>query len=383
MERTKQIFLVLFFAAFSTMLGMGIISPLLPLYADLMGAGGLWLGIIFSAFAISRSLFMPFVGRLSDRRGRKHILMAGLLVYSLISLAYISAENVWTLTLVRFVHGIASAMVVPIAMAIVGDISSVGKEGSVMGSFSVSLFLGVGAGPFIGGLINDSLGFDWVFAVMGLLSFFSFGLTVLFLPPPLEHRTAVVSQSAIHSLTGASRRMQVVTAFTFLIALSRGSLMVFVPIIGAVYGLSSFEVGVLLSANLLLMAVLQLPAGRVADRGRVRLLLIAGSALAAASLMLIPLTGNFWLLFAISCIMGLGNALSQPALMAVTVQEGRTIGMGTAMGIYNTVFGIGMIVAPLMGGAILDYTSPQAVFWFFGAMALLGCGVAALLMDRS
>lgn len=382
MEQTKQIFLVLFFAAFAAMLGMGIISPLLPLYADLMGASGLWLGIIFSAFAISRSIFMPFVGRLSDRRGRKHILMAGLLAYALLSFGYISAENVWTLSFVRFVHGIASAMVVPIAMAIVGDLSSVGKEGTLMGSFSVSLFLGIGAGPFLGGLINDWLGFDWVFATMGLLSFLSLGLTIFFLPPPMEHRSSIAGPGTAHSLAHASRRMQVVSAFTFLIALSRGSLMVFVPIIGAEYGLSSFEVGILLSANLLLMALLQVPAGRVADLGKVRMLLIAGSAIAAASLMLIPLTANFWLLLVISCIMGLGNALSQPALMAVTVQEGRTIGMGTAMGIYNMVFGIGMIVAPLLGGAVLDYTSASVVFWLFGIMAFLGCGTAALLMDR-
>jgi len=67
----KKTFPILALSVFSSMLGVGIISPLLPLYAENLGATGIWLGIIFSSFSISRTVFMPIIGRLSDRRGRK------------------------------------------------------------------------------------------------------------------------------------------------------------------------------------------------------------------------------------------------------------------------------------------------------------------------
>ncbi len=67
----KKAFITLFAVVFTAMLGMGIISPLMPLYAESMGASGLQLGLMYSGFALSRTIFMPIIGRLSDRRGRK------------------------------------------------------------------------------------------------------------------------------------------------------------------------------------------------------------------------------------------------------------------------------------------------------------------------
>jgi DHA1 family multidrug resistance protein-like MFS transporter len=102
MNTAKRIYNVLFISVFATMLGLGIVSPLLPIYAENLGATGIWLGIIFSAFALSRSVFMPIIGRISDRRGRKWIILIGMLAYAVLSLAYIIVESVYSLTAVRF-----------------------------------------------------------------------------------------------------------------------------------------------------------------------------------------------------------------------------------------------------------------------------------------
>ena len=125
----KKVFPILALSIFSSMLGVGIIAPLLPLYAENMGATGLWIGIMFAAFSVSRTLIMPIAGRLSDRRGRKLFLSIGLFTYALISLGYIWAGSVSQLTLVRLIQGIAAGMIIPIAQAYVGDISPVGEEG--------------------------------------------------------------------------------------------------------------------------------------------------------------------------------------------------------------------------------------------------------------
>ncbi len=104
-----RVFNVLFISVFSAVLGLGIIVPLLPFYAESLGASGIWIGIIFSGLAVSRAVFMPIIGNLSDRRGRRSFILVGLFIYTLLPLAYIAADSVYLLTAVRIFHGFASA----------------------------------------------------------------------------------------------------------------------------------------------------------------------------------------------------------------------------------------------------------------------------------
>ena len=76
----KRIFITLFIATIITMIGLGIIDPVLPLYAKSMKATGLELGIIFAGFALSRGIFAPIIGQYSDRHGRRNIMIAGLMI---------------------------------------------------------------------------------------------------------------------------------------------------------------------------------------------------------------------------------------------------------------------------------------------------------------
>ena len=123
----NRIFSVLFISVFAAMLGLGIIAPLMPIYARSLGASGIWLGIIFAGFSLSRGIFMPIIGKLSDRKGRKRFITLGLLLYSVISLVYLLAGNVYYLTTVRLFHGLASAMVIPVARAYIGEIAEKGE----------------------------------------------------------------------------------------------------------------------------------------------------------------------------------------------------------------------------------------------------------------
>ena len=147
----NKVFPILAISVFSSMLGVGIIAPLLPIYADSLGATGIWIGVIFSGFSISRALVMPLIGKLSDQWGeRKAFLCAGLLFYAVISLGYVWAENVTALIVVRLVHGLAAGMVIPIAQTYVGDLAPQGEEGKWMGYFNAALFAGFGVGPLLG-----------------------------------------------------------------------------------------------------------------------------------------------------------------------------------------------------------------------------------------
>ncbi len=131
-QLNKKIFGALFFSIFAVVTGVGIVVPLLPVYAHDLGASGLTIGLIFGAFSLSRTAFMPYFGRLSDKKGRKPYIMAGLIGYALISIAFIASEDVQALIFFRFIQGIASAMIMPIAQAYIGDITPAGREGTTM-----------------------------------------------------------------------------------------------------------------------------------------------------------------------------------------------------------------------------------------------------------
>ncbi len=131
----KQIFISLFIATAISMLSLGIITPILPLYAKSMEATNIQLGIIFSGFALSRGIFAPIIGQYSDQHGRKNLIVIGLIFFMILSVCYAFASSPLTLTVIRFVEGFSSVLVTPVAQAYIGDITPKGKEGSYINLF--------------------------------------------------------------------------------------------------------------------------------------------------------------------------------------------------------------------------------------------------------
>jgi DHA1 family multidrug resistance protein-like MFS transporter len=181
-QSIRRLLPVLALTIFSSNLGNGIIAPLLPLYAEEMGASGVWLGIIFSGVAIASAIFMPFAGRFSDRHGRKPVLCIGLFGLTMTSFAYVWANDIAPLVVVRFVQGAATAMVMPIAQAYIGDITPEGEEGKWMGIFNATFIIGFGSGPLLGGVIADRFGMNTAFYIMGFLNLISFLCATFILP---------------------------------------------------------------------------------------------------------------------------------------------------------------------------------------------------------
>src|SRR6056297_1732315 len=186
-----RVFSVLFFSIFATLIGVGIVVPLLPVYARDLGASGLYIAFIFGGFSLTRTFFLPWFGRWSDKRGRKPFICAGLLGYFLVAVAFVMARNLETLVAIRIIQGVASAMIMPVVQAYVGDITPWGREGMAMGMFNMSVFLGLSVGPLFGGVIKDCLSLQVAFAFMGALAFTAFCLAFFFLPPPSRESIVV------------------------------------------------------------------------------------------------------------------------------------------------------------------------------------------------
>jgi len=368
----KKVFPILALSIFSSMLGVGIIAPLLPLYAENLGATGVWLGIIFAGFSISRAIFMPIIGRLSDRYGRKLFIVIGLFAYSVTSLGYIWANDVYQLTLVRLIQGVAAGMIIPVAQAYIGDISPEGEEGTWMGYFNTAFFTGFGVGPLMGGILTDHFGMDTAFYSMGGLNLLAF-LVAIFLLPGTKQREMRAATGLSFKEMGASGVVKGLFSYRLSFALGRAAFSCFLPIFAVAYmGLSPTLIGVLLAVNIVLMSLLQLYSGGIADRFNRRILIILGSFISFSFLALVPLMHNFRQLLGL-CIFGaIGGAISMPAASALTVGEGRKFGMGTTMAMFAMAMSIGMAIGPILGGIIADYLDVNSVFYFAAAMGFVG-----------
>jgi len=377
----KKIFNVLFISVFAAVLGLGIIAPLMPIYARNLGATGIWLGIIFAAFSVSRGIVTPFMGRLSDEKGRKILITSGLFLYSIISLLYIMATNVYSLTAVRIFHGIASSMVIPVAMAYIGETVKKGDEGRAMGTFNIALFSGMATGPLIGGILDARFGMASVFYAMAALSACAFLAALVFLPDLRQKKPPEKYRTPFHMLKKDST-VKSLFVFRFIEATGKSGVMVFLPLFGAARGISIFELGMLISACLFITAIFQRPFGMLADKLDNPLMIIAGLLVVAAMFMIIPFCLKFKMLLLASSVMGLGSAISIPAATVMAVKIGKKSGMGASMGLFSSGMSLGMTISPLYLGIIMDRLGIDYVFWVAGAITLSGIAVFYLLTRK-
>jgi MFS family permease len=316
-------------------------------------------------FSVSRALFVPIIGWLSDQKGRKNILCLGLLTYSILSLAYILAERIPELIAVRLINGAVSGMIVPVASAWLGDIAPEGEEGNWMGYFNAVFFTGAG-------FLADHFGISSAFYTMAGVNFIAF-LAVFFMVPG-DSKRKIVSKSRL-----SFRKMS--SSFMFrglffnrtMVELSMTAFFTFLPIFAGInLGLSNTLIGVLMAANLMLLSLLQLFSGKIADRFNKRNVLIWGNLISFIPLLLIPLSTGFWHLMGIVIIRSFGSAISLPVLSVLSIQEGRKFGMASTIGALSIATSIGMGVGPVVSGMVADFFNIQSVFYFSAIMGFIG-----------
>lgn len=377
----RRVYVVLFIAVLASTMGVGFIGPLLPLYARDLGAAGISLGMIFAGFSMARFVLTPFIGRLSDRFGRRVFLAVGLATYTGFSLAYMSTETAGQLILVRALHGASAGMVIPIAQAYIADVSPEGREGSHMGTFMLSLFAAFGLGPLLGGPLAERFGPRAPFLVMGALSAVAL-LLVLFLLPELGlHRERWKNRVPVRGVL-TDTLMVALLVFRSAIAFGRGVVIPFLPFVAESRGASLSMIGVLLATNILLAGFMQIPFGRLADRAPRTLLMGLGMFGSASVIFFIPHCESVLHLFVLQVVTGVVSALGFPAAIATATQCGRRMsGMGTVMALFNSGMSVGLILGPLGGGLFEGIFGLDFVFKG-GSLVVVAGLVAFILLVR-
>jgi MFS family permease len=376
-------FLVLAVATFAASMGIGMVAPVLPVYAESLGASGPLAALTFAAFAITQIFISPFAGRISDRFGRKPFIIVGASTYIVASLGWLFVEDIYAVIAFRALTGVGSALIFSLANAYIGDLTPRGQEGRWMGTFGVFDFLGFGVGPIVSGVVRDQWGFDAVFISMTVLMTASLVTIALLLPrrvrpatigaregagagpPPQPPWSVVLGHPVVQGLFGAAVGHSIAfgAAFSFLaIYLEREILA------------TATMVGFVLAGQEVIGGLLQPVFGRVADRSNRRIMMAVGVTLMAVGYITVALSTSYiviWLAFVGGA--GLGAAIQGVAQRSVQVAVGRELGMATVMSLGSTGFAAGVLIGSLVGGLVNDAIGTEAVF-VFAALALLAGG---------
>jgi len=377
----NQKIMFVFASMFAVSIGMGLLTPFISLYSKIsFNATGIWLGIVFSGFSLSKIITTPFIGLTSDRKGKKKVLLIGSMLYSFIPFAYIYTDTIYALLIVRLVHGFAAAFMTPIIIAYLGEISPKGREGRYMALLNLPLFLGAAIGPLLGGFLID-IEAKYLFYLMEV--FFLITLIMVLLYPDIEENNIQFVQNYSISQSLKDHKTRILIIFGFLNSLSRSLIISFVPIFAYTFlNLDGYHIGIIFSLSTAVSFLLQYPFGIVSDRlSKVRLILL-GSFIYSSALLLIPFSRYFWDLLFLNLVFNIGNALTAPASMGSAAVLGRDLGVGTIVGLVDTAMSIGMIVGPIIAGTIMDLASIEMAFYLIGLINIVGLVVIYLLNTK-
>jgi DHA1 family multidrug resistance protein-like MFS transporter len=367
----RKAFIVLVGSMFISMMGMGLVTPFLPIYANTMGANGVEVGLIQAAFSITGIGTLLFVGRLSDRYGRKSFLSAGLTILAIASFGLLYATRPLHLILWRFFQGLGASAHLPIAQAYLGDITPKGSEGKWMGYFNAVLFAGLGAGPLLGGVIADAYSMKASFLIMALLNILGLIATLIFLKEMPRKIAAREHSSYMAPLK--SRIMRGIFIYRMTAGIGTASLMAFIPLFAELrLGLSTTLIGIVLATRTP-ASIVQSYTGSLADRLNRRSMVFWGGMATVVTTILLPQTGRFWTLLIVYILITLGQSFGIPAANAYIVDEGRTYGMGASMTMFMLAMQIGNGIGPVALGGVSDRLGLNAVF--YSASVVMASGI--------
>jgi MFS transporter, DHA1 family, multidrug resistance protein len=374
-------FAVLVGSMFISMLGMGIVSPFLPIYANKLGASTLEVGLVQAGFNLTGIFTVLFFGRLSDRFGRKIFLSCGLAILAISPLGLMSATKPIQLIVWRFIQGLGASAHLPIAQAYLGDITPVGNEGKWTGYFNAVLFAGIGAGPLFGGVITDAINIRATFLFMSALNTLALIANFIFLKE-MPRKIAVRGHTSLIAPLKSSV-MRGAFSYNLSVGVGTASMMAFIPLLANKrIGLSASLIGLLLAARTP-VSILQSYTGRLADRWNRRSMVLLGGVASILSIMLLPKSIGFWtLLVAYICVM-LGQAFGTPASNAYVVQEGRTYGMGATTTMYMMAMHIGNGIGPVFLGGVADWLGLEFAFYIAGICMAIGVAFFGLIVRDS
>lgn len=367
-------------------------NPVLPLFAVFLGAGPEAIGLAVGISTVTGIFFKLPAGALSDIIGRRRTMLAGLCFFAFIPLLYPFITSYGQLVAVRFLHGFATAIYGPVAMAVVADVAG-NRKGEMLGWFSsvaiIGTLLGAPVGGFILSLLSNPDGasgvlnttgtaFTVVYAIVAVTGLASLALGARILlkdeqvapHDPNQSRLATF-MSGIRQVMG-DRRIVATSAMEGVQNMTMGALEAFLPVYAVtVAGLSPLEAGLLWGVQVVVTMLAKPVMGRVSDSFGRKPLIVAGLVCCALPFAAIPYLTGMLPLLAACLAFGFGEALVTSSSAAMVADMCKAKHFGTAMGVFGTIFDVGHASGPIVGGLLVGALGYRSAFAIMGALLIV------------
>lgn len=372
--------LVVFFTVVLDLVGFGIVIPLMTFYAESFDASPEQVTWLMACYSIAQFVAAPLWGQLSDRVGRRPVMLASVALTAVMLAGFASATSLWMLFLFRTLHGVMTANI-SIAQACVADLTTPENRAKGMGLIGAGFGLGFTIGPFLGGeLAQHSLATPlWLAAGLSAVNFL---LAARFLPETL-HAGSARSQRSIRpgALLEALRNpivgLCIVLTFVqvFAFALMESTFTLFAE---HAHGIQAKDVGRLFGVvGVVGMVVQGGLIGRLVRRFGERPLVPLGLLAIAAGVGLLPFAPPGVALFTTFTLIAVGQGLATPSLQALISRGADARGQGSVLGSSQSMSALARATGPALGGILYARISPAAPFVV--AAALLAAGVMLAL----
>lgn len=359
----KPIFFTLFMVSF----GFGVILPMLPFYALSHGAKPFELGMLTATFALMSFLFGPAMGALSDRIGRKPVLLAGTGGFALSYLVFSIADSLPLLFLARAIEGVAAACIFPSCISLISDYTSERQRGGAMGLVGMSFSLGFIVGPAFGGLASG-ISVQIAFLLAAAFAGANFASVFLQIREPQEKKESKnIAQKEASLLSHLSSPLLFLFLATFVITFMIGGLDATLAIYtGEKMGFSSPQIGLIFTYIGALIMAMQFAAGALINRfGELRMI-SAGFLLSGLGFFLLIFTHDWLSLLFPLAVFVAGNASVFPSVNSLITKK-VTGKRGAVLGLVSSFQSLGQVAGPLLGGFLYGINHSFA----FGGMALV------------
>ena len=391
---------IILLTVFIALIGFGIVIPLIPVYAERYGASGTEVGFLIMVYSLMQFIFAPLAGRLSDKIGRRPVLIAALIITSSSYVLFALAHSLHALFISRILAGLGGADIT-VAQAYIADVTPPEKRARGMGLFGAAFGVGFVVGPALTGFTAPIV--EWLPAAIaagfaGTTAIIAFVL----LPEPSTRaeRSSRKGKDPFH----ATKPVVILSSVYFLVTLAVTQFQAMIVLFTLkLFGWGAAKNGLFLAGFATLGAVIQGGfMGKLASRfgerklARTGLILIGlGLLVAGNSGPLIPEratqhfaptlaeflsgTGKLWVMFAGAAIYSVGFAVTIPPLSSQISQQAPKGRQGQALGVYQSSGSLGRIIGPVAGGFLFDHIGIGAPMLTGGLIALI-TGIATFYL---
>ncbi|MCC6443084.1 MAG: MFS transporter [Armatimonadetes bacterium] len=358
---------------FLDLMGFGIVLPLLPLYAKQLHASYNQVGALTTAYAMMEFIFAPLWGRLSDRYGRRPLILLSLSGSTLAFAVLGFSWSLWMLFLVRAIGGILSSASLPAAQAYIADTTTPETRAKGMGMIGAAFGLGFIFGPFIGGTLSYYFGFQTPFFVAAALCFGNFLMALAFLPESLKPETREGNRGPVRLIdvkalldsvkspaVGALLAVMALSTFAFA---NLQSMWVFT--LQSALHLPSEQAarlyGYLLAVIGLVVIIIQGGLiGRIVRRFGEEMTVRGGMVFLILAFGLITIVKSYPMMILAAALLAAGRGVSDPAMTTILSKRSVQSSQGSIMGVAQSLGSLSRVLGPLWGGFLFQHYGPAS-----------------------